>query len=73
MNLILFLNLNLFQVIYISPCAASETPAAGDKNLIGSLIKNQELQNKEAIRKLARGSSKYFAIFVVDTGFQVRN
>ena len=60
-----------FKVIYVVPACASETPASGDGNLLGNLCKMQEEFDKEAIKILAGGSSKFFPVFICDTGFQM--
>ena len=48
------------------PIMASESPSAGDGNLIGNLIRNQEKNDRKAIRQLAAGTDKYFPIFIGD-------
>ena len=56
------------QVVYCVPACASETPASGNGNLLGAHIRSQEANQEEAIKKIAKGSSKYFPVFIVDTG-----
>ena len=53
------------------PNCASSSPSSGDGNLIGHHAKMQEKKDSEILRKLSRGSSKFFPIFNADTGFQV--
>ncbi len=53
------------------PNCASQSPASGDGNLIGHQAKMQEKNEVEILRKLSRGSTKFFPIFNADTGFQV--
>ena len=57
--------------MYVCPNASSETPASGDGNLLGNLLRMQEEFSQEALCLLARGRAKYFPVFVCDTGFQV--
>ena len=54
------------QVLYCAPIMASESPSAGDGNLIGNLVKMQERKDKEALRQLAAGTDKYFPVFICD-------
>ncbi len=53
------------------PNCASQSPASGDGNLIGHHAKMQEKHDVEILRKLSKGSTKFFPIFNADTGFQV--
>ena len=58
------------KVVYIVPNCASESPASGDANLLGHLIKMQDDNSKEALRKLAKGTKDFFGIFIFDAGYQ---
>ena len=57
--------------MYVLPPCASQSPAAGDGNLLGNFCKVQDERNTQALRKLARGSANYFAVFIVDAGYQI--
>ena len=56
--------------MYILPQCSSQSPASGDGNLIGTMVKMQDLTNQPALRRLARGTEKYFSVFVGDAGYQ---
>ena len=38
--------------------------------MIGTMIKIQDLNNQPALRKLAKGTDKYFTVIVGDAGYQ---
>ena len=53
------------------PNCASQSPYAGDGNLLGHHVKMLDVRNTEVLRRLARGSERFFPIFICDAGFQV--
>ena len=61
----------LLQIVHMLPQCASQSPSSGDGNLLGHYIKMQDLQSSESMRRLARGSSRFFPVFILDAGFQV--
>lgn len=56
--------------MYVLPQCASQSPASGDGNLLGSLCRVQDDRNTTALRGLARGGDNFFVVFVVDAGCQ---
>ena len=53
------------------PNCASQSPYAGDGNLLGHHVKMLDVRNTQVLRRLARGSQEFFPIFIFDAGFQV--
>ena len=53
------------------PNCASQSPYAGDGNLLGHHVKMLDVRNTQVLRRLTRGSQHFFPIFIFYAGFQV--